>query len=124
MSQIYDTIKGTFKDNRSGVFSDELITTLANQKLEEQRRSNLPVVPNKKPLLFRNRKAQIEKLKLENQQLQIKTTYPTNLRDTLKHTNSEPDAIIAFENQLQGILSVTEEKEYAKEDLDKTAELW
>jgi len=125
MKRMSNAIRANFVDKESGAFTDQYIQQLAMQKIEQKRNSNLPVVQNKKPRLFKTTKSKMQDLMQENQELQGRIAQNQMSGNRwASYEVQEGDALAIFENQLKGISSSTKEKQQEKTDLDKTAPLW
>ena len=112
----------TYGMEKTENFSEEHIQQLVNKR---QARSGdtaeLPVVPDKRPKVFRKAKAQANMVELENQGLRQKLlklrTY--SLKMERGKRPQEDDAISLFEQRLKGIEVNTREREKEVEHVMK-----
>ncbi len=122
MQEVYQAIMSTYGMEKTENFSEEHIQQLVNKR---QARSGdtaeLPVVPDKRPKVFRKAKAQANMVELENQGLRQKLlklrTY--SLKMERGKRPQEDDAISLFEQRLKGIEVNTREREKEVEHVMK-----
>ncbi len=125
MKQMSDAIIANFSDRKNGAFTDQYINSLAMEKIENRRNEQLPVVKSKKTRFFQTTKSKIEDMILENQGLQNRIVQNQNTGNRWGvYKSQEGDALAIFENQLNGIISTTKEKQQEKANPDITAQLW
>lgn len=125
MAELFTAIRSTYVEKESQEpFSDEYISKLAMQKIEEKQRNNFPTIPNDKPSFFGKTKAKIEEVRAANYDLQIKIEENVYSGNRWNAQNKDRDFTAVFENKLIGILSSTNARQQTKDDIKNTKHLW
>lgn len=129
MQTLYDQIKESFQDTRSGAFTEDYIKSIARDRLTKSSKSGLPAVQGNTP---KGAKAQIEFLRAESENIQkqidaqSKAVHPIAQR-TIKGCNP----LKLLEDRLRGIANNTgartpEQENEQQQNIDNqdTVDLW
>lgn len=114
MNSICRDIKAVYRDRSNGTFTEEYITGLANQKIQAERRNNLPIAKAKRQTFFGKSRAMAEALTQENSTLQSEIANLSR-RETWRLDNQEPDALSIFDQKLKAIAVRTHDKTQDRE---------
>lgn len=127
MQQLYDLIKSTYGNKKTGEFTEEYIKSIANKKAlgVQEQKSGLPAIPTKMPRFFGKTKARIKSLELENAEIKRMLLTKRTAKSTLNnHQQIEDDALTILEQRLRGIANNTISREDRQGYKHATFDLW
>lgn len=127
MQQLYNLIKATYGNKKTGEFTEEYIKSIANKKnLSMQgQKSGLPIIQTKMPRFFGKTKARMKSLELENAEIKRQLLTNRTAKGTWKtHQQVEDDALTILEQRLRGIANITTSRDNRQDYKHATFDLW
>ncbi len=126
MQSLYDQIKQSFQDTKSGTFTEDYIKSIARERLAKSSKSGLPAVQSDLP---KGSRAQIDFLLDENKKLQEQIDSQSRLKHTsIRQPVKTGNPLKMLEDRLMGIANNTRERtpEELQQSIDEqdTVDLW